>query len=70
MSNKDIKDRIKDISSQIASNYEREELFRKKEGRHLPNRRVIIDIIKDLWEPSLNLAEWVFMEMKGKEFSK
>lgn len=45
---KDIKDRIKDISSQIACNYEREELFRKKEGRHLPNRRVIIDIIKDL----------------------
>lgn len=45
---KDIKDRIKDISSQIASNYEKEALFRKKEGKHLPNRRIIIDIIKDL----------------------
>ena len=42
------KEAILKAAGDLTENYDREELFMPKNGRSLPNRAVIIDLVRDL----------------------
>ena len=42
------KEAVLKAAESLTENYDREELFMPKNGRSLPNRSVIIDLVRDL----------------------
>ena len=49
------KDAILKATSALTENYKNEELFMPKNGRSLPSRAVIIDVVKELRDISVRI---------------